>query len=191
MKRIAFLFLLLIISYFNSKAQEIIDKNKYNLYIEVGFDYKFSDYLPGLEVGALIYSPEKKISIASRNIFMFKIGQIAIDSVNYSQDYHVTDYYTLNYLDLNYIFRQNTKHPLFAGIGFGWIYTGGEQNVKLNKDYGYAVLSLSCSYKVTWFYIDIRGDIPLKSKDSKNVGPVNLFPITIGLSYKFLPKNFE
>jgi len=100
----------------------------------------------------------------------------------------LSKFHTLNYIDVNYQFRQEKKHPLIAGIGVGWIYYGDKQNYKFNNDHGYGVISLSLSYKVTWFWADIRVDVPWDLyMDDKTVGPDKLFPLTLGLSYRFKP----
>ncbi len=183
----------LILFVFEAKSQEPDNKDAYNLYLETGINYKFFDYLPGFSLNGVVYSPNKRLSFASRNIFMFKVEKVLIDSVNYSMDFQLSTFHTLNYLDVCYKFGFQRKHPIYAGLGLGWIYNGTKENVKLNKEYGYGVLSLTFCYKVTWFYIDLRGDVPFDfyKKDANKVGPDKLCPITIGISYRFLPKDFK
>jgi hypothetical protein len=175
---------------YDSIAQGDRSVSKYDLNLEVGFNYKFSDYLPGFSLNGVIYSPNNKFSFASRNVFLLKVEKILIDTINYSRSFQLSAFHTLNYLDVNYNFNQSKKHPFYVGLGVGWIYDGSKENVKLNRDYGYGVMSLTFSYKITWFFLDFRGDIPFDfNQDNSSVGPEKLFPITIGLSYRFLPKD--
>jgi hypothetical protein len=177
-----------ILSTYHSLAQENKTGSKYDLNMEVGVNYKFADYLPGFCLNGVVYSPYKKFSFASRNVFLLKVEKVLIDSINYSRSFQLSKFHTLNYLDLIYNFNQGKNHPFFVGLGVGWIYNGRKENIKLNKGYGYGVMSLTFSYKVTWFFFDFRGDIPFDFyKDDSSVGPEKLFPITIGITYRFLP----
>jgi hypothetical protein len=172
----------------NTQSQNSNSNHKYDLYFEIGPNYKIGDWLWGLCLNGSIYSPSKRLSFASRNIFLFKIERMIIDSVLYTKDFKLSQYHTLNYIDINYCFKQNKRHPIIAGIGIGWIYNGEKENYKLEQDYGYGVISCSFSYKVTWFYIDVRGDIPLKLF-TNDLHFEQLFPISLGLSYRMKPQN--
>ncbi|MBW6460991.1 MAG: hypothetical protein K0B08_10505 [Bacteroidales bacterium] len=171
------------------QSQEVNVKEAYDLHLEFGANYKIGDWLSGFCINGTIYSSDKRFSIASRNIILLKIERMLIDSINYSRNYLLSNFHTLNYIDFNCYFRQKTKHPFYSGIGIGWIYNGTRENYK-QDEYGYGVISLTFGYKVTWFYIEMRGDIPFDLFDSDTGLSVHkLFPVTLGLYYRFLPKS--
>ena len=72
------------------------------------------------------------------------------------------------------------------GAGFGWIYDGKRENIKLNKVYGYASASIVIKYKIAWLFTEIRGDLPLE-KSRPEIDQGHLFPVSIALIYSFIP----
>lgn len=185
-RKILFIGLLFVLSKI-SFAQSTEGSAKYDLNIGIGAMYKIGEWIPGFELSGIIYSPERKISFGSRNIFLMKIEKIKIDSISYSNNFVLSRYHALNYFDFQYNLWQKTRHPSFFGIGLGWVYNGSKENYK-QETYGYGVISFTLGYKVTWFYVDLRGDIPFDIFSNKNAKVVKLFPVTLGLTYRILPK---
>ncbi len=121
-------------------------------------------------------------------MFLFRVEKILMDSLSYTRNFVLSTYHTINYLDLQYNIWQSKKHPGFLGLGLGWIYNGTKENLK-QESYGYGVISITFGYKITWFYTEIRGDIPLDLISNEKSKEAKIFPITLGLVYRMRPKN--
>ena len=167
-------------------AQTNASDTPYDLNIEVGAYYAFE--IGGFGINAVVFSPDKKWSYALRNRFLFNFEKgLNTSTGQYSPYYVVSRYYTQNYLDVHYCWNVVKKHRFETGLGIGWTYNGEKENYRLNKGYGFYVLSASVMYRVTWFYLELRGDYPLLSQKDRAIGPDRVFPVSLGLYYRFKP----
>ena len=163
-------------------------QESYSLFFSIGYKYTPLEYLGGPSFGLSLYNLDRRISINLRNDIIFSIGK----NYNFSgmsdlEFYGITDYHTYNYLDIDYGFK---NEKVIVSCGLGWIYTGRNENIKLNSDYGYLTSTVSVQYKYKWLIAELRGDIPL-IKYEKHLNQINhglLFPVSIAFIYKFSPK---
>ena len=73
------------------------------------------------------------------------------------------------------------------------MYIGKGDNIRLNREHGYSVVSLAVSYSRSWYQLELRGDVPLKSNyfAHYNGGLPKLAPVSLALKYQFRPKKSE
>jgi len=162
----------------NIKAQ--VNEHKSNFYIDIGAKYTPIEYLGGPSIGLHYQDCSQKFSFGLRKDFILSIGKFDMEN----SPYQLTRFNTYNYIDIFYSVKSDIK----MGTGLGWIYEGGGENLKLNKEYGYPSASVIFQYKVSWFYAEIRGDIPLEKRRSE-IDQGHLFPVSVALIYSFIPGN--
>ena len=174
-------------------AQSDSTKTPYDLNLEAGGYTKIG--IHGLGFNFVLHSPTKKLSFAFRNRFFMRIEktintQASGQYTTYTDYFVIAQYFTLNYVEADYCWNIGKKRLIETGLGFGWAYNSEKENIKWHNDYGYAVLSGSVNYKVTWFYLEIRGDVPIfTAYKVKDRGPARHFPVTVGIFYRFKPKS--
>lgn len=162
-----------------------------DLYIDFGFKYVPIDYIGGPALGLSYYSPDKKLSINLRYDIGFSIGKgtdsFEIDSIMFSspQDhFSLQQFQVRTFLEAELLIWESNKNKLFASAGLGWNYVGLDQKYLLNESSGYYCLTVAAKYKISWFYIEPRVDIPVFNNSYTNV---RLFPGSIALIYRFKP----
>lgn len=174
-------------------AQSDTTKNtKYDLNIDLGLKFTPFDYLGGAILGLSIYSPDKKFAVNFRNDILLSIGKSSslnsVGNIIPSEKFSVLEYHTLNYFELDYKISNFNKKPLYIGLGSGWVYLGEGKNIRFNSETGYATITSSLKYKISWFAIEVRGDYALKGRSFKGYNITkSIFPISFGLIYKFKP----
>ena len=192
-----FLFTCLImlnLSFLASSAQEN-KLLKRDLYIDLGFKYTPFDYIGGPAFGLSLYSPDKKLAFNFRYDIGFSIGKgidtEVIDSIYIStpqEHFSIQNFQVRTFLEAEYLLWKADRQKLFASAGLGWNYMGLDQKVLLNESSGYYCLTIAAKYKINWFYIEPRVDIPIS--EFKYSGD-KLFPASIALIYRFKPKKVE
>lgn len=179
----------------SAKAQEH-KPLKRDLYLDVGFKYIPIDFIGGPVFGLSYHSPDKKLSFNLRYDVAFSIGKktqaiVFPDSISYiaiDDHFSLENFQVRTYLESEYLVWQKTHKKLSAGVGLGWIYLGDYSKLILNEESGYYCLSLSLKYKWSWFYIEPRIDVPIKT--NSRIHDYN-FPGSIALIYRFKPKANE
>lgn len=166
-----------------------------DLYIDLGFNYVPIDYIGGPALGLSYYSPDKKLSINLRYDIGFSIGKgidsFKIDSIliNTPQDhFSLQQFQVRTFLEAELLVWKSNKQKLFASAGFGWNYVGLDPKYILNESSGYYCLTVAAKYKISWFYIQPRIDIPVFNNSNINE---RLFPGSIALIYRFKPVSKE
>ena len=170
--------IIFVLYFFDSKISAQEEGQKSFFYLNIGTKYTPIEYLGGPSIGLYFQERSDKFSIGLRKDLIMSVGK-SDQSNNF---YQLTKYYTYNYLDIFYKFKEKMKF----GAGFGWIYDGKRENIKLNKVYGYASASIVIQYKIAWLFTEIRGDLPLE-KSRPEIDQGHLFPVSIALIYSFIP----
>lgn len=180
-------------------AQEYseVKKDYFDLYVDLGYKSAVIDFISGPIIGLSIYNPDKPFCFSYRNDFLISLGKHTyIDSTNQiqvsSNKFEILQFITQSNFEFGYRLPYLKGKPLTLGTGLGWINLGDRENVRFNKDYGYMTLSISIKYKLSWFLIELKGDIAFKN-DYYNLyryydKPI---PVSLGLIYRFKPKNNE
>jgi len=166
-----------------------------DLYIDFGFKYVPIDYIGGPALGLSYYSPDKKLSINLRYDIGFSIGKgidsFEIDSImisNPQDHFSLQQFQVRTFLEAELLVWESNKQKLFASAGFGWNYVGLDPKYILNESSGYYCLTVAAKYKISWFCIQPRIDIPVFNNSYINE---RLFPGSIALIYRFKPVSKE
>jgi hypothetical protein len=168
--------------------------DKPDFYLNLGLSYiPLMDYAGGSLIGLTFTNPGKSLGFTIRTDYLLSIGRNSYtDTSGILRQYEkieFTEYNNILYLDLEYNLKKTTKLPLIAGLGYGWIYLGERENLRFNRDYGYAVISPKIVYNFSWISFELRGNIPLRNDYFKrHYNFERLFPIEISACYRFKPK---
>lgn len=169
MKNLVLAFLLLLCVSFSYSQQSA---NQNNFCFLLGAKYTPIDYIGGGVIGASC--SHDKFTLSLRNDVSMSINRI--DSLAY---FGITKFVLSNYLDLKYSFSSRAN----VSIGYGWV-SNKNTIVKLNKEFGYSVLSAGIDYNLSKnIFIELKGDIPLIEKKpylDQNIQ----FPVSVCLFYK-------
>lgn len=111
-------------------------------------------------------------------------------TISYTRRYGITHLNTQNYLELEYLLNRKKSYQLSAHAGYGWLYVGKGENIRLNRDYGYPVITTAISYARSWYNLELRGDIPIKANYFAHYsgGFERASPVSLALKYRFRPK---
>ena len=186
MKKYIFLLLLLLFSLTNYSQT---NKKNIDLSFDIGLKHILFDSYSGPIMG-LSLNFDNKIQLNLRNDITLLVGKKLrdIDSFGnplYLDEYAVIRYNTFNYLEVAYNLSKSSKNEFYLGLGLGWVCHEGAYNYRLNRDYGYPIITSSINYKVKWLIIEARSDFNL-SKDPKHKYN-HLMPFSLGIIYKFNP----
>lgn len=175
----------------NAQDKKPLDRD---LYIDLGFKYVPFDYIGGPAFGLSYYSPDKKLSINFRYDIGFSIGKgvdaDVIDTMIFQspQDhFSIQQFQVRTFLEAEFLVWKSDKQKLFASAGLGWNYLGLDEKYLLNETSGYYCITVAAKYKLSWFYIEPRIDIPLSYDEHEQ----KLFPGSIALIYRFKPVKKE
>lgn len=188
MNRIILLLFLLFAGY-ALYAQENENKPKYDLSVGIGAKYVVFDYLGGGLLELSLRNPNKRLSFNLRQDIVLSLGlfpdYFPQDTLvlDYTRKYGITNLNTQNYLELEYLLNRKKSYQLSAHAGYGWLYLGEGENIRLNRDYGYPLITTAISYARSWYNIELRGDIPIVSGIGGRTSPISL-----ALKYRFRPK---
>lgn len=167
------------------------DNSKLYINLGVGIKHTFFDYINGGLFEILITNPAKAWSLNLRQDVNLSLGQLQSDSLfQYTRHYGITKLYTQNYIEAEYLVVRKDNYQVAFHAGYGWVYIGKGDNIRLNREHGYSVASLAASYHRSWYQLELRGDIPLKSDyfATYNGSLSKLAPVSIALKYRFRPK---
>lgn len=168
------------------------DNAKYDISLGVGVKHTLFDYLNGglFEIRVANYS--KAWAFNLRQDVNLALGRIEQDSLFQSNApyYGITKLYTQNYIEAEYSVVRKTNYQIAFHAGYGWVYIGKGNNVRLNREHGYSVASLAASYSRSWYQLELRGDVPIKPNyfANYNGGISRLAPISLALKYRIRPK---
>lgn len=183
-----------------SHAQEtkpVAASKGYDLNLDVGI--KYVPYLGGVSMGLSLYSPHKSLAFNLRNDILLSVGPpdipVGIPQTTpiQLQPFVITHFHTQTYLEAEYRVLQKKNKSLSLQAGYGWIYNGINRNLLLNAQSGYSVFTTAVSFKPSWFTLEVRGDMPLNANyHTKLSGTTDrLFPVAIGIKYRFKPRKQE
>ncbi len=169
MKDLVLAFLFLCCAVFSYSQQS---PNRNNFSVLIGTKYTPFDYIGGGVIG--VSCSRDKFTLSLRNDVSMSINRI--DSLAY---FGITKFVASNYLDLKYSLSSKSN----VSLGYGWI-SNKNTIVKLNKEYGYSVLSVGIDYKLSKnLFVELKGDIPLIDKKSRLYQDIH-FPVSVCLFYK-------
>ena len=101
--------------------------------------------------------------------------------------FSIQQFQVRTFLEAEFLVWKSDKQKLFASAGLGWNYLGLDEKYLLNETSGYYCITVAAKYKLSWFYIEPRIDIPLSYDEHEQ----KLFPGSIALIYRFKPVKKE
>jgi hypothetical protein len=168
---------------------------KNNFHLNLGLSYiPLADYIGGPLIGISFSNPQKHLGLLVRTDYLLSIGKYSfvsdtLGTIVQSDNYEIVNYNNLFFCDIEYDFSIKKKTPIIAGLGYGWIYYNQKNISGAYFSYGYSVLSAKFVYKYSWISFEVRGNIPLNSSYLNKISNYyKLFPIQIGLIYRFAPR---
>ena len=192
-------FLLLIFLIFiglvrNASGQDTLREQKYDYYFNIGVSYIPFDYIGGPLIGLSYQHPTKKLGFNFHTNYLLEIGKETYinqyGNLSSGNSIKIINFKNLTYFELEYKLNRHKKLPIKAGLGYGWIYLGERNNIKSNRDHGYAVISPKIMVQYSWLTFQFRGNIPIKNNYFKSYYPFwRLFPGEISLVYRFKPQS--
>lgn len=197
---IARILLLFVLAHQFSYAQQtatVAPAESYDLHLVAGV--KYVPNLGGFSTGLSLYNPNKALAFTLRNDVLLSIGR-PDDPIgtpptlpNQLQPFVITDFHTQTYFEAAYRVLKKKNNVLTVHAGYGWIYNGLHRNILLNAERGYSVLTSAISYKPSWFTLELRGDVPLNASfyTKMNGTTERVFPVSIGIQYRFKPQKHE
>ncbi|MFZ5941040.1 MAG: hypothetical protein ACOYXB_10760 [Bacteroidota bacterium] len=146
----------------------------------LGYRYTPLEYLGGPSLGLHYQIGESAFGIGYRYEAIGKISRLPY-SITQRLNYEILHFYSFNYLTLDY--RVSERFSLETGPG--WTYDGWTDNILLNGEFGYSVLTLCLNYKFEWLNIQVRGDIPLEQYFERRLLTGFVFPLSLCLTHTF------
>lgn len=191
MKKILIGLIILLLSSNFSIGQK--GKSNLDLNLDIGYAWLFSDFVGGPLLGITLTNEKYDCGLSIRNDFLIKLGRNSyVDTTGtryYLKSMAIVEYNTLTYFEGHLGLKRFINVPLSFGLGYGWINTNENDNVKLNPEYGYSVLTIKANYLVSWVMFEIRGNIILqKDYYNRHYPGDRLFPVEIAAFYRFKPK---
>lgn len=113
-------------------------------------------------------NPDKRLSFNLRQDIVLSLGlfpdYFPQDTfvLAYTYKYGITHLNTQNYLEIECLLNRKKGYQLSAHAGYGWLYLGEGENIRLNRGYGYSVITTAISYARSWYNLELRGDTHCK-----------------------------
>lgn len=169
---------IIILSIFFLTAYNSLSQTKdksLNSKLALGVKYTPFDYIGGIVMGLELQ--KNKIGVRLQNEIDISLEQT--DSLSFYGDNK--KYRTYKYLDISYNIYTNST--IFLGLG--WVDRKFNSSGILQKDYGYAVVSVGGEYNLSeTIKLGCRGIFPLE-KIEKHLDQGFAFPLSISMVYSF------